>query len=495
MIVAAAVSPSPAAGAPAAAAPRPAHPDAAVPAGGTQRSTTGPAAHARRRPARRDAADRGGGARRGRRQLRPPGRGRGGDAPRLRGPLPHLRGHTFGRSTVRRARPTSTPSRTCSTGCSTDGCFDGRAAWQSPGSPTAPGSPPAWPAHCRTASQRSCRSPPATGRSTRARSPRAPSFLAIHGSADTVVPYNGKRPDRAGSVPRYTARWARRDGCAVRPTADRVQRPRVTHLRYGGCDDGLRVELLRLSGPTTAGRAPGRRCPTTTRRVSARRASCCASRPPRDGPEPPRRRGILGCPQQEPGRDGLAASERTWEPLTMTLARAIPCAGLAPGAGGRRAARAAPAQAATPSSALSALRGMSIDGPSLAPARPGPFVARAGDVNGDGLDDVLVGTPEVAFGETQGPRPERRTSSSVGAARVELRSRTSTVSTAAAYASSRRPIGFLERRRRRATSTATASTTSCSARGERARAQRRRRFVVFGRRGGRHDRRRREARR
>ena len=73
------------------------------------------------------------------------------------------------------------------------------------------------------------------------------SFLAIHGSADTVVPYNGKRPDRAGSVPRYTARWARRDGCAARPTAS-APRPRVTHLRYRGCDDGLRVELLRLSG-------------------------------------------------------------------------------------------------------------------------------------------------------------------------------------------------------------------------------------------------------
>ena len=50
------------------------------------------------------------------------------------------------------------------------------------------------------------------------------SFLAIHGSADTVVPYNGKRPDRAGSVPRYTARWARRDGCAAgRPPPQRAR--------------------------------------------------------------------------------------------------------------------------------------------------------------------------------------------------------------------------------------------------------------------------------
>jgi polyhydroxybutyrate depolymerase len=73
------------------------------------------------------------------------------------------------------------------------------------------------------------------------------SFLAIHGSADTVVPYNGKRPDRAGSVPRYAARWARRDGCAAQPRATAPRR-RVTRLRYLGCDDGLRVEVLRLSG-------------------------------------------------------------------------------------------------------------------------------------------------------------------------------------------------------------------------------------------------------
>ncbi len=74
------------------------------------------------------------------------------------------------------------------------------------------------------------------------------SFLAIHGSADTVVPYNGKTVDRhAGSVPRYAGRRAKRDGCAGTP---RTSRPRalVTHLVYRGCDRGLRVEILRLSG-------------------------------------------------------------------------------------------------------------------------------------------------------------------------------------------------------------------------------------------------------
>jgi polyhydroxybutyrate depolymerase len=73
------------------------------------------------------------------------------------------------------------------------------------------------------------------------------SFLAIHGNADRVVPYNGKPPDRAGSVPRYTAQRAKRNGCDGRP---RTTRPRAGVVRfvYRGCDAGLRVELLRLSG-------------------------------------------------------------------------------------------------------------------------------------------------------------------------------------------------------------------------------------------------------
>jgi polyhydroxybutyrate depolymerase len=74
------------------------------------------------------------------------------------------------------------------------------------------------------------------------------SFLAIHGTADTVVPYLGKKVDNhAGSVPRYTARRAKRDGCS---TATRTTRPRplVTRIAYRGCDPGLRVEILRLSG-------------------------------------------------------------------------------------------------------------------------------------------------------------------------------------------------------------------------------------------------------
>jgi polyhydroxybutyrate depolymerase len=74
------------------------------------------------------------------------------------------------------------------------------------------------------------------------------SFLAIHGTADTVVPYGGKPVDnRAGSVPRYTARRAKRDGCDGAPRTTRI-RELVTRIAYRGCDPGLRVEILRLSG-------------------------------------------------------------------------------------------------------------------------------------------------------------------------------------------------------------------------------------------------------
>ena len=85
----------------------------------------------------------------------------------------------------------------------------------------------------------------------RALDPCAPatraSFLAIHGTADTIVPFNGKRPDRGGNVPRYAAGWARRDGCAATPV---TAHPRhlVTRLVYRGCAGGMRVEVLRLSG-------------------------------------------------------------------------------------------------------------------------------------------------------------------------------------------------------------------------------------------------------
>jgi polyhydroxybutyrate depolymerase len=71
------------------------------------------------------------------------------------------------------------------------------------------------------------------------------SVLEIHGTADHVVPYSGKKPDYAGSAPRYLAGWAKRDGCTGQPTAKRETKI-VTHLRYRGCATGLAVEHLRL---------------------------------------------------------------------------------------------------------------------------------------------------------------------------------------------------------------------------------------------------------
>ena len=71
------------------------------------------------------------------------------------------------------------------------------------------------------------------------------SVLEVHGTADHVVPYHGKRPDYAGSVARYLTGWARRDGCAGKPTSRRETKV-VTHLRYPRCANGLAVEHLRL---------------------------------------------------------------------------------------------------------------------------------------------------------------------------------------------------------------------------------------------------------
>ena len=72
-------------------------------------------------------------------------------------------------------------------------------------------------------------------------------FLDIHGTADTVVPYNGKKPDRKGSVPRYTSRVAAARRLLGQGGVARRSKL-VTKTVYRGCDDGLRVEALKLTG-------------------------------------------------------------------------------------------------------------------------------------------------------------------------------------------------------------------------------------------------------
>ena len=71
-------------------------------------------------------------------------------------------------------------------------------------------------------------------------------MLEIHGTSDTVVPYDGKPPDRLGAVPRYLDAWADRNGCE-RAVSTHPRR-RVTRVRYTDCDAGLAVEHLRLQG-------------------------------------------------------------------------------------------------------------------------------------------------------------------------------------------------------------------------------------------------------
>lgn len=74
---------------------------------------------------------------------------------------------------------------------------------------------------------------------------RRTSMLEIHGTGDTVVPYRGRGPRRAGDVRRFVANWARRDGCDAAPRIDRVSKG-VQRVRYRGCAPGLKVEHLRI---------------------------------------------------------------------------------------------------------------------------------------------------------------------------------------------------------------------------------------------------------
>lgn len=77
---------------------------------------------------------------------------------------------------------------------------------------------------------------------------RPVSVLEIHGTADTVVPYNGRRASHAGSVPAYLAYWIRRDSCQG---AARTKRPRgVLELDWRGCAQGTAVRHLKLPGTT-----------------------------------------------------------------------------------------------------------------------------------------------------------------------------------------------------------------------------------------------------
>ena len=71
--------------------------------------------------------------------------------------------------------------------------------------------------------------------------------IELHGSADQVVPYQGRGGDHAGDVRRFVSGWARRDGCDARPRTTRPAHD-VTWISHLHCDPGYSVEHVRFEG-------------------------------------------------------------------------------------------------------------------------------------------------------------------------------------------------------------------------------------------------------
>jgi polyhydroxybutyrate depolymerase len=76
---------------------------------------------------------------------------------------------------------------------------------------------------------------------------RETSVLEIHGTSDHVVPYDGKPPDYKGAVSGFLAGWVRRDHCHAKAVHTHPER-NVDRFAHEGCDAGLAVEHLRLTG-------------------------------------------------------------------------------------------------------------------------------------------------------------------------------------------------------------------------------------------------------
>ena len=76
-------------------------------------------------------------------------------------------------------------------------------------------------------------------------------MISIHGTADPVVPYHGGRtwvsPAAFPSVPKWTANWARRNGCAT-SAVDSLVAPSVTRVQYTGCANDAAVVLYTVEG-------------------------------------------------------------------------------------------------------------------------------------------------------------------------------------------------------------------------------------------------------
>jgi polyhydroxybutyrate depolymerase len=76
---------------------------------------------------------------------------------------------------------------------------------------------------------------------------RPVSVLEIHGTADPVVPYNGKPPSYGGSVPRFLSGWAGLDHCADAAAPVFVARG-TERFDWPSCGSGTEVLHFRLSG-------------------------------------------------------------------------------------------------------------------------------------------------------------------------------------------------------------------------------------------------------
>ena len=76
-------------------------------------------------------------------------------------------------------------------------------------------------------------------------------MIAFHGTADRFTPYEGGKvfiaEDPFPSIPGWTAKWARRNGCAPSP-AESVIASDVTQRKYSGCAKDASVVLYTIQG-------------------------------------------------------------------------------------------------------------------------------------------------------------------------------------------------------------------------------------------------------
>lgn len=73
------------------------------------------------------------------------------------------------------------------------------------------------------------------------------SVIEVHGTADTVVPYDGKPPDGAGAVVPWLADWRARDGCTAERTLSRIA-PRVLRYEWNHCAAETAVAHIEIYG-------------------------------------------------------------------------------------------------------------------------------------------------------------------------------------------------------------------------------------------------------